>query len=209
MNRTKTSAPVIAAAKLAAQSEGGGGGTPTGAESDFDWDETDSSDEEEAEAVKRAKEEVEADRHRLNVKRAKRLRKVYIACMRLSRPVRTALIGLMGGGILVVPAIVIWTAYNNDRTSSVVRDNVRVWSLWLMILWTCECLQAITGENIVLTSCVQLPAGRYVQFPEGSAATLILLFTEHLCRCYSLHGLQNLCPSYRTLPCCLESSRHP
>lgn len=150
MNRTKTSAPAIAAAKLAAQSEGGAG-TPTGADSDFDWDETDSSDEEEAEAVKRAKEEVEADRHRLNVKRAKRLRKVYIACMRLSRPVRTALIGLIGGGILIVPAIVIWTAYNNDRTSSVVRDNVRVWSLWLMILWTCEYTHAITGKNILLT----------------------------------------------------------
>ena len=115
-----------------------GASTPGSEESVFDWDETDSSDEEEVAATKRAKEEVEIDRHRHNVRRAKRLRKVYMACMRISRPVRTALIALIGGGILIVPAVVVWTAYSNDRSSPVVRDNVKVWSIWLMVLWTCE-----------------------------------------------------------------------
>jgi hypothetical protein len=132
-------------------------GTPDGEDTDFDWDETDSSDEEEVEAVKRAREEVEADRHRHNVKRAKRLRKVYIACMRLSRPVRTALIALIGGSILIVPAIVVWTAYSNDRSSPVVRDNVKVWSLWLMILWTCKhtCTLAFasSANNVIAAAC--------------------------------------------------------
>lgn len=172
MRHKNTSAPAMAAAKLAARNEGIVG-TPDGEQSDFDWDETDSSDEEEVEAVKRAKEEVEADRHRLNVKRAKRLRKVYIACMKLSRPVRTALIALIGGGILITPAIVVWTAYANDRSSTVVRDNVKVWSLWLMILWTCtpHAQQAHCRRLISHCSCL-----RY----------------KHICRCNTFHCVEDL-----------------
>ena len=136
-----------------------GASTPGSEESVFDWDETDSSDEEEVAATKRAKEEVEIDRHRHNVRRAKRLRKVYMACMRISRPVRTALIALIGGGILIVPAVVVWTAYSNDRSSPVVRDNVKVWSIWLMVLWTCEELCIVIIRPVLECSLRLLPSG--------------------------------------------------
>ena len=113
---------------------------------DFNWDQTDSSDEEEMQAVKHAKEEVAHFAHRHNVKRAKRLRKVYLACMRISRPVRTTLIGLIGGGILIMPSVVVWTAYN-DR-STVARDNVKVWSIWLTSVWTSACGTSIFVDAI-------------------------------------------------------------
>jgi hypothetical protein len=119
-------------------------------ETEFDWDETDSSDEEEVQAVKHAKEEEAADKHRHNVKRAKRLRKVYLACMRVSRPVRTLMFALIGSGILIIPAIVIWTSYNGSRgrTSQQLRDNIKVWSLWLTIVWSSGCGTSLLVDAI-------------------------------------------------------------
>lgn len=108
-------------------------------ETEFDWEQTDSEDEEQVAAARRAREEDKyADQQKAVIKRAKRLRKIYLACMRLSRPVRTMLIALVGGGILAVPTIVVWTRFYGDRASAKVTDNVKVWSLWLTILWTCE-----------------------------------------------------------------------
>lgn len=117
-------------------------------ETDFDWNETDSSDEEEREAAKHAREEEIADKHRHNVKRAKRLRKVYLACMRISRPVRTVLMALVGGGVLFIPALVVFTRYGPSNSSSVVRDNVKVWSLWLTVVWMSACGTSIFVDAI-------------------------------------------------------------
>lgn len=111
-------------------------GTPDTDATSFDWDEADSSDEEEAAAATAAREEELHDRHKHNIKRAKRLRKVYLACMRISRPVRTFGIALLGGSILAIPAIVVFTRFR--YTDSRITDNVKVWSLWLMIVWVCE-----------------------------------------------------------------------
>lgn len=108
-------------------------------ETEFDWEQTDSEDEEQVAAARRAREEDKyADQQKTVIKRAKRLRKVYLACMRLSRPVRTLLIALVGGGILAVPTIVVWTSFYGDRAATRIQDNIKVWSLWLTILWTCE-----------------------------------------------------------------------
>lgn len=106
-------------------------------ETEFDWEQTDSEDEEQVAAARRAREEDKyADQQKVVIKRAKRLRKVYLACMRLSRPVRTLLVALVGGAIFAVPTIVVWTRFNGDRASTKITDNVKVWSLWLTILWT-------------------------------------------------------------------------
>lgn len=140
-------------------------------ETEFDWDEADSSDEEEKQANEHAKEVEEHHRHKHNVKRAKRLRKVYLACMRLSRPVRTLLFLLIGCGILVIPAVVVWTRYNHAPNQ--VRDNVRVWSLWLCILWGCEwkaernesfsnTMKAAAGSIIADTACSKWLVGTRV-----------------------------------------------
>ena len=180
----------------------------------FDWDETDSSDEEEVAATKRAKEEVEIDRHRHNVRRAKRLRKVYMACMRISRPVRTALIALIGGGILIVPAVVVWTAYANDRSSPVVRDNVKVWSIWLMVLWTCECVwipvfgrpaHAHSGSLFVRHRCYLAACGTVSLRPPGfwqsdSYTDVLFVAIEHLRGCYPLPGVENLAAPVWSVP---------
>lgn len=108
-------------------------------ETEFDWEQTDSEDEEQVAAARRAREEDKyADQQKVVIKRAKRLRKVYLACMRLSRPVRTLLIALIGGAIFAVPTIVVWTRFDGERASTKITDNVKVWSLWLTILWTCE-----------------------------------------------------------------------
>lgn len=106
-------------------------------ETEFDWEQTDSEDEEQVAAARQAREEDKyADQQKTVIKRAKRLRKVYLACMRLSRPVRTLLIAIVGGSILAVPTIVVWTRFYGDRAATKVQDNIKVWSLWLTILWT-------------------------------------------------------------------------
>ena len=108
-------------------------------ETEFDWEQTDSEDEEQVAAARRAREDDKyADQQKAVIRRAKRLRKVYLACMRLSRPVRTLLVAIVGGSILAVPTIVVWSRFDRDRASTKITDNVKVWSLWLTILWTSE-----------------------------------------------------------------------
>jgi hypothetical protein len=108
-------------------------------ETEFDWEQTDSEDEEQVAAAQQAREQDKYnDQQKVAIKRAKRLRKIYLACMRLSRFMRTMLIALIGGAFFAVPTIVVWTRYNGDRASAKVTDNVKVWSLWLTILWTSE-----------------------------------------------------------------------
>lgn len=141
-----------------------GASTPD-TETDFDWDEADSSDEEEREALKEAKEEELVDRHRHNVKRAKRLRKVYLACMHLSRPFRTFLMALIGGAILITPAVVVWARFGYDNSSSRARDNVKVWSIWTFVLWTSACGTSIFVDAIpwIASKICVLLVGLYPQ----------------------------------------------
>lgn len=115
-------------------------GSPDTADS-FDWDETDSSDEEEVAATREAKAEEDKHRHRHNIKRAKRLRKVYLACIRISRPVRTLMLAGIGSGLLMVPAVICWTVYKGPSANVQVRDNLRVWSIWLTVIWACKHVQ--------------------------------------------------------------------
>ncbi|CDS01085.1 hypothetical protein, partial [Sporisorium scitamineum] len=69
------------------------------------------------------------------VTRARRGRKVYLACLRLARPVRIFLAGLIGTAICLVPFIVV-TATNNTSSA---RAQVVVWSIWIAIIWAAGC----------------------------------------------------------------------
>lgn len=148
--------------------------SPVDTDTDFDWNETDTSDEEEKEATKHAKEEELVDRHRHNIKRARRLRKVYLACMRVSRPVRTVLIAILGGGLLIIPALVIWTSDrgNVSISNSSVRANIKIWSLWLSIVWMSACGTSIFVDAIpwIIKETSVLLTGLYPQAIKSKVA---------------------------------------
>jgi hypothetical protein len=72
-------------------------------EEDFDWNlsDEDELDEEEKENRKKENNKRLTHLHEHQVKRAKRLRKVYLTFMKLSRPIRTSLILLFGSGLTI------------------------------------------------------------------------------------------------------------
>lgn len=78
-------------------------GESTESDEDFDWDQSDESelDEQEKEIRQLEKTREITERHEHHIKRAKRLRKVYLALMRLSRPIRTALFLVIGTGVAI------------------------------------------------------------------------------------------------------------
>jgi hypothetical protein len=95
---------------------------------DFDWDtSSEDSDDEEKDKV------IGADgKKRI---RAKRGRAIYLACIRLARPVRIMLFALVGTAIALVPFIVVITAFPRDPA----RAQVQVWSIWIAIIWAAAC----------------------------------------------------------------------
>ncbi|GAC97926.1 small-conductance mechanosensitive channel protein [Pseudozyma hubeiensis SY62] len=93
---------------------------------DFDWD-TSSDDDDDADQKRGGK--------GAKITRAKRGRKVYLACLRLARPVRIFLVALIGTAICLVPFIVV-TATNN---TSAARAQIVVWSIWIAIIWAASC----------------------------------------------------------------------
>jgi len=100
--------------------------TSTNSSDEFNWDE----DEEAASVV-------------LNTK-AKRGRALYLAFMKLARPFRVILIGLLGAGVLISPLLVVKLKFNQ----SPVRAQVHVWSLWLSIIWASSCITYLVVDAI-------------------------------------------------------------
>lgn len=90
---------------------------------DFDWD-TSSEDDDDDRPRKGAK-----------ITRARRGRKIYLACLRLARPVRILLIAMIGTAICLTPFIVV-TATDS---SSPARSPIIVWSIWISIIWATTC----------------------------------------------------------------------
>lgn len=88
---------------------------------DFDWDT--SGDEE------------QEDNKATAITRARRGRKFYLVCLRLARPVRIFLAGLIGTAIFLIPFIVVTTSYQDSSA----RGQVVVWSIWLAIIWAASC----------------------------------------------------------------------
>ncbi|SJX65747.1 uncharacterized protein SRS1_10081 [Sporisorium reilianum f. sp. reilianum] len=95
---------------------------------DFDWDTSSENDDDDDEGDNRG-------RKGAKVTRARRGRRVYLACLRLARPVRMFLVGLIGTAICLVPFIVV-TATNNTSSA---RPQVVVWSIWIAIIWAAGC----------------------------------------------------------------------
>ena len=100
--------------------------TATNSSDEFDWDE----EEEGANAEQDTK--------------AKRGRALYLAFMKLARPFRVILIGLLGTGILITPLLVIQLRFNGTH----VRSQVHMWSLWLSIVWAASCITYLVVDSI-------------------------------------------------------------
>lgn len=96
-------------------------GSATDSADDFDWDEED--------------ENMTQREREANASKAKRFRFLWMAFMKLSRPIRVVLIGILGCGVLITPLLVFLFRFHD----SVARPQVHVWSLWLAIVWATSC----------------------------------------------------------------------
>lgn len=99
--------------------------TATNSDDEFDWD----ADEDAATIHQQADQS----------SKAKRGRFLYLAFMKLSRPIRTFLIGVIGVGILITPFLLFQLRF----THSVARPHVHAWSLWLAITWAAGCVTSL------------------------------------------------------------------
>ncbi|KAJ4473751.1 Mechanosensitive ion channel-domain-containing protein [Lentinula aciculospora] len=102
--------------------------TATNSEDEFNWDED---------------EDPSASRSHEKTK-AKRGRAIYLAFMKLARPVRVFLLGALGAGILITPLIVVQLRFKSNP----VRPQVHVWSLWLSIIWAAGCVTYLVVDAI-------------------------------------------------------------
>ncbi|KAG6814285.1 hypothetical protein H0H92_013410 [Tricholoma furcatifolium] len=94
--------------------------TATNSSDEFDWD-----DDEDFKAPKEQKEQV----------KAKRGRALWLAFMKLSRAIRVLLLGVIVAAILIAPFIVVNLRFKGNPVSA----QVRVWSVWLAIIWAAGC----------------------------------------------------------------------
>ncbi|CAE6403951.1 unnamed protein product [Rhizoctonia solani] len=88
--------------------------TATNSSDEFDWDAADADDQ--------------SIHH---TKKAKRGRRLWLAFLKLARPVRTTIIALIGGGILIAPLLVVHFQFRDSPA----RWHAFTWSLWLSITW--------------------------------------------------------------------------
>lgn len=95
--------------------------TSTNSSDEFDWDE---------EEVTSEVENPETG------KKAMRGRALWLAFMKLARPVRTILVGALGAAFFIIPLLVVELKFKHEES---VRLQIRVWSLWLSITWAAGC----------------------------------------------------------------------
>ncbi|KAI6047439.1 Mechanosensitive ion channel-domain-containing protein [Pisolithus marmoratus] len=77
--------------------------------------------------------------------KARRGRALWLAFMKLARPIRTLLVGIVGTAILITPMLVVDIRFHSNST---VRPQVRAWSLWLSITWAASCVTYIVVDAI-------------------------------------------------------------
>ncbi|KAG2077279.1 hypothetical protein BDR04DRAFT_1088237 [Suillus decipiens] len=106
----------------------------TNSSDEFDWDEEDvASQVENPEAAS---------------KKARRGRALWLGFMKLARPVRTLLVGILGAAFFIIPWLVVELRFKDKES---VRLQVRVWSLWLSITWATSCATYLVVDAIPRT----------------------------------------------------------
>lgn len=92
--------------------------TATNSSDKFDWDEEDDPNAKTDDLIK-----------------AKRGRKLWLAFMRLARPVRVLLVSTIGAAFFITPLLVVDLRFKD----SPIKNQVHIWSLWLTITWAASC----------------------------------------------------------------------
>ncbi|KAJ7050498.1 Mechanosensitive ion channel-domain-containing protein [Mycena amicta] len=101
----------------------------TDSSDEFDWDE----DDDETRAEKQA-----------DTLKAKRGRAIWLLFMKLARPIRIILAGVIGSAVLLTPFLVFQLRFKSNAA----QPHVRAWSLWFAIVWSAGCVTSISIENL-------------------------------------------------------------
>lgn len=96
--------------------------TATDTDDEFDWDAED--------------EDAKSGHLPRTGAKAKRGRRLYLLFMKLSRPVRTLIVGILGGGICIAPFLIVHFRFRNN----VAFGHVRAWSIWSTAIWVTSCV---------------------------------------------------------------------
>ena len=102
--------------------------TATNSSDEFDWSED---------------EEAKADKAQLHL-RTKRGRRLWLAFVKLARPVRVVLVCFVGAVISVTPLLVVDLRFPHSPA----KTQVHVWSLWFTIIWAASCLTYLMVDLI-------------------------------------------------------------
>lgn len=102
--------------------------TATNSSDEFDWSED---------------EEAKANKAQLHV-RPKRGRRLWLAFVKLARPVRVVLVSLVGVAISITPLLVVDLRFPHNAA----KTQVHVWSLWLTIIWAASCITYLVMDLI-------------------------------------------------------------
>lgn len=132
--------------------------TATNSSDEFDWD--------------YGGEEGEEDE---NLK-AKRGRRLWLAFLKLARPIRALLVGLLGVIILIIPLLVVNLRFRESR----VKLQIYVWSLWLAVIWATSCGTYLVVDAVppLVIAATNMIGGQV----EGLKSQLKVIFYRiHLC----------------------------
>lgn len=101
--------------------------TATESPGEFNWDEDEDSSGENTEKMQ-----------------AKRGRRLWLAFMKLARPIRVLLISLLGAAIFVTPLLIARFRFKDNPA----KIPIFVWSLWLTIIWATSCATYLAVDSI-------------------------------------------------------------
>ncbi|KAF7294467.1 Calcium channel [Mycena kentingensis (nom. inval.)] len=132
----------------------------TDSSDEFDWDEDD--------------DETKAANATGAAAKAKRGRAVWMAFMKLARPVRVLLAGILGTGLFIAPYIVFELRFNSNPA----KPHVEAWSLWFAIIWAAGCVTSILIENVprIIIALVVLFGGQVERLKIQLELTLAVKF---------------------------------
>ncbi|KZV64399.1 hypothetical protein PENSPDRAFT_588423 [Peniophora sp. CONT] len=104
--------------------------TATDTDDEFDWD----AEDEDAKSghVNRAG------------AKAKRGRRLYLLFMKLSRPVRTFIVGVLGGGLCIAPFLIVLFRFRDNTAFG----HVRAWSIWFTAIWVTSCFTFLVVDTL-------------------------------------------------------------
>lgn len=139
--------------------------TATNSSDEFDWDEDEDS------------------KTRSETIKARRGRALWVAFMKLSRPIRVLLLGALVAAILITPLIVFELRFKSSPAS----PQVHVWSLWLTIVWASACITYLVVDAIpyIVISVTLLFGGQVERLKSQLEVRLHLMYHRPYLRPYS------------------------